>query len=146
MGSLVEVIKDASKRRQVIDDCATLIDGEVSDKGGLSGLAIKAAYASVKGLRPGMIPMAMDGLLDDFSSKVEPYWQKCQAEGANPRVYFTQRKGEIANALLGITDARAQKTPHKVLKSAYEKLRPQAVDHIGSAMPRLADLIQKHAS
>ncbi len=146
MGSLVEVIKDAGKRKQIVDDCATLIDGEVSDKSGLSGLAIKAAYGTVKGLRPGMIQAAMDGLLDDFSAKVDPFWQECQAQKANPRVFFSGKKSEIANALLGITDERAKRTPHKVLKGAYEKLRPMGVDHIGVAMPRLADLMVKHAS
>lgn len=146
MGSLVDVIKDAAKRRQIVEDCAQLIDAEVSDKSGLSGLAIKAGYATVKGLRPGMIQAAMDGLLDDFSAKVDPFWQDCQRANATPRTFFSQRKSEIANALLGITDERARRTPHKVLKGAYEKLRPMGVDHIGAAMPRLADLIQKHAS
>ena len=146
MGSLIEVIKDATRRRQVVDDAATLIDSEVHDKGGLSGMAIKAAYASVKALKPGMIQMSMDALLDDFSARVDPFWQKCVEEKAQPRAYFSARKGEIANALLGITDDRAKKSQHKVLKGAYERLRPQAVDHIGAAMPRLADLIQKHAS
>lgn len=146
MGSLVEVIKDAGRRRQVVDDAATLIDSEVHDKGGLSGMAIKAAYATVKGLRPGMIQMSLDALLDDFSAKVDPFWQQCVAEKAQPRAFFTGRKSEIANALLGITDDRAKKSQHKVLKGAYEKLRPQAVEHIGVAMPRLADLVQKHAS
>lgn len=146
MGSLQETVKDQARRKAVIDDCAGLIDAEVSDKGGLSGMAIKAAYATVKGLRPGMIPMAMDGLLDDFSAKVDPFWARCQESGARPRDFFTKEKQAIANALLGITDDRAKKTPHRTLKAAYEKLRPQAVDHIGAAMPRLADLIQKHAS
>ena len=45
-----------------------------------------------------------------------------------------------------ITDARAERSQHKVLVKAYHRLRPQAVNHIGDAMPRLADLIAKHAS
>ena len=146
MGSLVEAVRDQATRKRVIDDCAGLIEAEVGDKSGLSGAGIKLGYRTVKGLRPGMIPMALDGLLDDFSGKVDPHWAKCQEEGANPRAYFTKNKVVIANALLEITDDRARKTPHKVLKGAYEKLRPQAVDHIGAAMPRLADLIAKHAS
>lgn len=146
MGSLAEVVKDAAKRRQVIEDCAALIDAEVADKHGFSGAAIKLAYASVKGLRPGMIPMSLDALLDDFSVRIDPLWARCQAEAKAPRVFFTANKIEIANALLSITDDRAKKSQHKILKGAYEKLRPQAVEHIGVAMPRLADLVAKHAS
>lgn len=146
MGSLVEVIKDQAKRKRIVEDCASLIDAEVHDKSGLSGLAIKAGYATVKNLRPGMIEAAMDGLLDDFSSKIDPFWQDCQAQKAVPRSFFVNRKTEVANALLSITDERARRTPHKVLKSAYEKLRPMGVEHIGVAMPRFADLLSRHAS
>lgn len=146
MPNLSDVVKEPGKRRAVIDDCAKLIDAEVHDKGGLSGAAIKLAYASVKNIRPGTIEHAMEGLLDDFSARTDPFWARCQSEGADPRAFFTKHKVEVANALLGITDDRAKKTPHKVLKSAYEKLRPQAVEHIGAAMPRFADLVKKHAS
>lgn len=146
MGSLVEVIKDDAKRRVVVDDCVALIEAEVADKSGLTGTGIKLGYKTVKGLKPGMIPMAMNHLLDDFAARVDPYWLDCQKQGKDPRGYFTGKKGEIANALLGITDARAQRSSHKVLVGTYNKLRPMAVDHVGAAMPRFADLVKKHAS
>ncbi len=146
MGSLTEVIKDDARRRLVIDDCVNLIEAEVADKKGLSGVAIKAGYKTVKGLRPGTIPMAMNHLLDDFAEKVEPFWQTCQAEGADPKRYFTQHGGEIANALLGITDARAARAKNKIIAKTYGKLRPTAVDHVTAAMPRFSELVKKHAS
>ncbi len=146
MGSLTEVIKDEQKRKAVIDDCVVLIEAEVGDKRGLSGMAIKAGYKTVKSIRPGTIPMALHHLLDDFAAKVEPYWQDCQAQGKDARSYFTAKKTEIANALLGITDARAQRAKNKVIAKTYGKLRPTAVEHVSAAMPRFADLVKKHAS
>ncbi len=146
MGSLVETIKDDSRRRAVVDDCVALIESEVSDKRGMSGLAIKAAFRTVKGVKPGMIPMAMNHLLDDFAAQIDPLWAQCQASGEAPRAWFGSRKSEVANALLSITDERGRKSNHRVLVGAYNKLRPKAVNYIGDAMPRLADLIAKHAS
>ena len=146
MGSLVETIKDMDKRKAVVDDCVKLIDAEVASKRGVSGIAIKAAFKVVKGFQPGMIPMSMNHLLDDFAAQIDPFWQECQSEGSQSREFFTRRKGDVANALLSITDGRASKSRHRSLVKAYNKLRPQAVNHIGDAMPRLADVIQKHAS
>ncbi len=146
MGSLTDTISDPTRRKAVVADCATLIDAEVADKRGLSGAAIKGAYRTVKGLRPDMITRSMDHLLDDFSKQVDPFWQDCQAKGSDPRGYFTGRKAEVANALLQITDDRAAKSSHKTLVRAYKGLRGKAVDHIGAAMPRFADLLVKHAS
>ena len=145
MGSLVEVVKDSAKRARVLDDCERLIESEVEDKGGLTGLAVKAAYKSVRSLRPDMIRASMDALLDDFSMQVDPFWADCQARAEVPRAYFVRRQNDVANALLHITDQRAERSQHKVLVKAYGGLRPKAVEHIGAAMPRFADLMQRHA-
>ena len=146
MGSLVETIKNETARRAVVDDCVQLLEAEVASKRGISGVAIKGGFKTVKKMRPGMIPMAMNHLLDDFAAQIDPIWAECQASGQDPRAYFTSRKGDVANALLSITDERGRKSDQKVLVKVYSKLRPTAVQHIGEAIPGLADLIVKHAS
>ena len=146
MGSLAETISDPTRRKAVVADCAVLIDAEVADKRGLSGAAIKAGYRSVKGLRPDMITRSMDHLLDDFAGQIDPYWTECQAGSEPPRRFFTDRQRDVANALLQITDDRAARSDHKTLVRVYKGLRGKAVDHIGAAMPRFADLLVKHAS
>lgn len=146
MAKLAEVVADRSRRQAVLDDCVRLIEAEVADKKGLTGMAVKAAFKSVSKLRPGMVRHSMDALLDDFSYRVDPFWAECQSTGAAPRAFFTQKKREIANALLSITDLRAERADNKVLVKAYKGLRGKAVEHIGDAMPRFADLVQKHAS
>ena len=129
-----------------MDDCVVLIDAEVAGKKGLTGKFVRAAFKTVKSFKPGIVPMSMDALLDDFARKVDPHWGTCLSSGAAPRSYFVQNKNAIAMALLEITDERAEKSKHKVLVKAYKSLRGKAIDHIGEAMPRLADLVVKHAS
>jgi hypothetical protein len=146
MGSLAEVVTEDAKRRAVVDDCTRLLDAEVSDKRGLKGMAVKAAFKAVKGVRPGTIPMSIDALLDDFATQIDPFWVQCQESGTAPRSFFKSNGDAIANALLKITDDRAAKSTQRVLKGAYSKLRGQAITHITLSMPRLADLVAKHAS
>jgi hypothetical protein len=145
MGSLAEVLKDAGKRRQIVDAGVRVIEQEVADKGGLSGVAIKATFRLVQGLKPGFVPMALNLLIDDFAAKLDPFWLDCQAQKADPRAYFQRRGNEIAQALLGITDERARRADGPA-RSAYEKLRPEGVKHVVAAMPRLADLCRTWAS
>lgn len=146
MARLTDVVTDPSRRQAVLDDCVRLIEAEVADKSGLTGMAVKAAFKTVAKLRPGMVRHSMDALLDDFSAQIDPFWGACQGSGAAPRAFFSQKKTEIANALLSITDRRAARADNKVLVRAYKGLRGKAVEHIGDAMPRFADLVQKHAS
>jgi hypothetical protein len=146
MASLVDLAKDPTKRRAIVEDAAALLNAEVADKRGFSGKAVKLAFRAVKGVSPGMIPMSIDALLDDFCVQVQPFWESAQNSGQTTRVYFNANSSAIANALLSITDGRAKRSHQRVLRSAYSKLRGQAVKHISDSMTRLADLVERHAS
>jgi hypothetical protein len=145
MPTLTEIIKDPKKRHAVVDDGVIVIEQEVADKGGLSGMAIKAAFGTVKKIKPGFIGGSLNHLLDDFAAQVDPFWLKCQEEKADARGYFVKNGNAIANALLKITDDRSKKASGAA-RSAYDQLRPKAVEHVVTAMPRLAELVKKHAS
>ena len=146
MASLIDIAKDPTKRRAIVDDAARMLDEEVADKRGFSGKAVKLAFRAVKGVSPGMIPMSIDALLDEFCVAIQPIWEECQASGQAARPFFQSRAQHVSDALLSITDSRAEKSTQRVLKSTYSKLRGQAVKHISESMPRLADLVEKHGS
>jgi hypothetical protein len=146
MPSLKEVLTAPGRRKEVIADCVTVIDQEVASKGGLTGLAVKAAYATVKAVKPGIIPHAVDDLLDEFAEKLEPFHG--QAQGASQPIdeYLGGRASEVAEALLSVTDARAKKSKHATIRKAYEKLRPSGKKHVTDAMPRVGRLLKKYAA
>lgn len=147
MADLKSILTDPARRRDVVRDAERLLDDEVSAKSGLTGLAIKGAFKVVKGMRPGMIPDVIDGLLDDFAARLDPFYQ-AQLTATTPSrglvEAFTARKSEIADALLGITDDRAKNTRHTTLKKAYEQLRPQGKKNVEEAIPGVARLVEKH--
>ncbi len=145
MPTLTEVLTDPNRRRRVVDDGVAVIEAEVSDKSGLSGIAIKTAFAMVSRIKPGFIGGALNHLMDDFAGKIDPFWSDCQAKGADARTYFVQNGPKVADALLQITDVRAKGASGPV-RSAYDKLRPEGQKHVVAAMPRLAELVRKHAS
>lgn len=146
MPTMQETVKDPAKRKSIIADCAVIIDEEVASKGGLSGMAIKTAYKLVKGIKPGFIGEAVDGLLDDFSKQLDPLATEASEKGKRVPEYFEANRSRVADALLSITDARAQRSKHGMVKGTYEKLRPSAKRHVEDAVPRVARLIDKYTS
>jgi hypothetical protein len=144
---VARLLDDKSKRPRILTDCERLIDDEVSSKGGLSGLAIKGAYKVVCAVKPGIIRESMDMLLDDFVKRLEPFYADHRKAGAAPAQFgdtLNRRSGEVADALLGITDDRAKRAKNATLKSAYEKLRPQAKKHVEEAVPRVGRTLSPH--
>ena len=148
--SLTTVLKDEERRPSVIDDCAEFIDEEVKAKKGFSGTLIKGGYAVVKRLNKGrMIHEVLEGLLDDFAVALEPIhgpYRDARAEGKEKGFDETlvAQKEEATDALLGVTDERAERGKHKVILKTYRKLRPKAAEHVKAALPGLGKLIDRH--
>ena len=147
MGALSDAIADRSKRRAVVDDGVRAIEAEVASKRGVTGLAVKGAFKVVRGIKPGFIGQALDHLLDDFAARVDPFHDAWKASGTGTcEQYFVSHKNEIAEALLGVTDDRAKRAKNKALVKTYSKLRPQGVQHVTDAMPRVGALVAKHTA
>jgi hypothetical protein len=144
MPTLAEQITSDGKRPAVVTDLASLVDTEVQRKGGLTGLGIKTAYGLVKAIKPSFVRDAIDGLLDECVGRLEPIYASCVAAGGPVGQRFSARAGEVADALLGVTDGRAQRTRHEVAKKAYLRLRPTAKRNVEEAVPRLGELIERH--
>jgi hypothetical protein len=141
--SLGDAINDPSKKKTIVADCCTLIDEEVSDKGGLSGLAVKAGYHAVKGIKPGFIAEVVDKLLPEFADKIDAIWDEGKAAG-KAEGKFVENKSRVADALLSVTDAKSKSAKSAVVRSTYEKLRGSAKKNVEEAVPRLAKLLSKH--
>lgn len=146
MPGLAETLSDDSKKPAVVDDCCQLIDEEVKDKGGISGLAIKAGYGAVKGIKPGFVRQVVTDLLPEFAKVLDPIHAEAVAQNKPVPAHFEANAGRVADALLTITDAKAKNAKSGVVKGTYEKLRPTAKKHVEQAVPRLGRLIAKHAS
>lgn len=142
MASLKDVLLDESKKTDVVDACCKLIDDEVADKGGISGLAIKAGYGVVKGVKPGFVKKVVTDLLPEFATALEPTYQQAKADGKPVGSFFEAQRSQVADALLAITDAKAAKASGAV-KSTYDKLRGTAKKNVEAAVPRLGALVQR---
>jgi hypothetical protein len=142
------MLDDASKRPAILTDCERLIEQEVKAKSGLSGVAIKGGYKVVCKVKPGVIRESMDSLLDDFVDRVEPFWAQHRDVGSGKpedfASYLQNHASDVADALLGITDDRARRAKNRTMKSAYDKLRPQAKKHVQQAVPGVARMLTKH--
>jgi hypothetical protein len=139
---LRDALLSPEKKVAVIADCVTLIDQEVADKGGLSGLAVKAAYSAVKGVKPGFVKQVVEKLLPEFTDALDPLWNEGQAKGS-PAAHMVENRSRAADALLSVTDAKSRGASG-IVKSSYDKLRGSAKKHVEEAVPRLSKVIEKH--
>jgi len=145
MAKLIDKLPLPDRRSEMVDDCCRLLDAEVSRKSGLSGLAVKAGYKMLKGFKPGAVRHAVDGLLDEFIEALEPFHADFEKSGTGTfGGHIKGRKHEAAEALLAVTDRRAQNPDQKALAKAYAKLRGTGLRNVEEAVPGLADLMDRY--
>ena len=146
MANLSELLTDDANKANVVEDCCSLIDAEVKDKGGISGLAIKAGYGMVKGVKPGFIKQAVSDMLPEFAKALDPTYQDAKAQNKPVADFFVQNTAKVADALLAITDARAARVKSGAVKATYDKLRSSAKKNVEAAVPRLGKMVEKYGS
>jgi hypothetical protein len=145
MPTLPEVLTSEANKSRVVEDCLALIDAEVKDKGGISGLAIKAGYGAVKGVKPGFVKNVVTDLLPEFARALDPIYQEAKSSGRPIADFFSAQSDRVAEALLAITDAKAQKSKNGLVKGTYDKLRGSAKKNVEAAVPRLGKMVESHS-
>ena len=58
--------------------------------------------------------------------------------------HMRTRDSEVAEALVQVTDRRAEKTKHNSLRKWYKKLRGSAKRNVQEAVPGLGDLVDRY--
>ncbi|MGD1861611.1 MAG: hypothetical protein ACFB0E_16795 [Leptolyngbyaceae cyanobacterium] len=142
--SLSDLIKDSTVKASIIEDCNQLIDAHVSQKGGMSGIALKTAYRVVKGIGPSYVQGAIGRLLPDVLTALEPIWQEGMAINS-PAQHLIQQRSRTANLILSVTDARIERSSGPIV-SAYNKLRKSVQSDIEAVVPDLASILERHYS
>ena len=138
------LISDQTRREGLVRDLVRVVEQEVASKKGLSGIALKAAFGLVTGVRPGFLQEAIDYLLDGSVEGLEPLLERGQAQGLEVGAALRLDPTATASALLRVVDDRASRAKNQALRKAYDRLRGSAQKQVEEAVPRLADTLQKH--
>ncbi len=141
MATLTEIVRDDARRPAVVEAALHLLDEEVARKKGLVGTMIKAAYKTVKGVSPGFLRSVLEQLLPPFAGAMEPYVERAREAGEPMERFLPAHASEAADALLRITDQKAERAKTAVVRSLYAKLRGKAKPHVEEAMAGVGRLI-----
>ena len=146
MATLQDILLTPENKPHVIDDCLTLIDQEVKGKSGVSGTAVKLAYKTASAFASGYLRGMVELLAPDMIIELEPFWADFSTSGAGDfGDYLVKHGDEVSEALLSVTDRRAETSTRPAILKAYKTVRGGASKHVTAALPALGALVQKYA-
>lgn len=141
--TLLEALQDPTRKERIVVDCVQLVDREVASKSGLSGVALRAGYATFKRIRPGIVRAGLVRLLPEMVQVLDTHWKEGLDSG-DPQRHFSTRADTIADGLLGVTDRIAERSDNRTLVKLYRSLRSSARDHVATAVPSIPAVIRTH--
>ncbi|MEM9817138.1 MAG: hypothetical protein AAF827_12150 [Cyanobacteria bacterium P01_D01_bin.6] len=129
-------------KASIVKDCDHLINSHVSQKGGVSGIALKTAYRVVKGVGPNYVQGAIGRMLPATLKVLDPIWQEGLQSG-DPVAYLEEHRSRTADLILSVTDHRIQHTSGPII-GVYNKLRKSVKSDVETAVPELATILDRH--
>jgi hypothetical protein len=141
---LSDGLLNPDKKAMVVDDCCNVIEAQLASKSGIGGMALKTAFAALKGVKPGYIPYVVEMLLPECFEALDPIWSEGVEKG-DPVEHLVASRSNTADALLSVTDAKAKNVKRQIVRGTYEKLRGSAKQHVEEAVPDLAKVIDKYS-
>ncbi len=140
---LSDGLLDPNKKKMVVAECTNLLDVQVAKMQGISGIALKAGYTAVKGLAPNYCAEAIERLLPESLTAIDPIWSEGVQTG-DPVGHLSHNSDRTADALLNITDVKIEKSKNTTVRGVYSKLRKSAKKHVEEAVPNLAKIIDNY--
>ncbi len=140
---LSDGLLDPNKKKMVVAECTNLLDVQVAKMQGISGMALKAGYTAVRGLAPNYCAEAIERLLPESLTAIDPIWSEGVQTG-DPVAHLSHNSDRTADALLGITDVKIDKSKNTTVRGVYSKLRKSAKKHVEEAVPNLAKIIDNY--
>jgi hypothetical protein len=126
MTTLADTLLAPPRRDALIADLVALVERHVHERPGLRGVTLRAGMAAVKRRLPDAIPRTVTRLLPDLAAAL--------GEG-RPLTVAT---------LMGIADARVERSTHAAVKSFYATFRATAEREAEDIVPKLARVLAKY--
>ncbi|MGP6174233.1 DUF6918 family protein [Corynebacterium sp. A21] len=142
-----------ANREAVVKDLAEFTERTISEQSGVTGIAVKGAYAGVQKIRPDVLTKALDRFLPDLAESLQPHWDDYTTAGGGQSgttgtfgVFLENRRDDVADSLLTSADRNADKLDNGALVKAYRAVRGRGEKILAKNVAGLGTVIEKHAT
>lgn len=145
MGKLSELLQDDARRAELIADLVAMVERHAGQRTGLRGITLRTGLAAVRRKLPDAIPRTVTRLLPDLVAALEPLHAQSKSASAAEFAKFLKRdRTRVAETLMGIADAKVERSSNAALKSFYARFRGTAEHEAEDLVPALADALARH--
>lgn len=126
-------------------DLVTLVDDEVSQLSGLSGVALKGAFATAKKVQPNIVSGGIRRMLPDLLKALDSHWDSYSDSATTDfGAYLHDHANTVVPDLMAITDRYAQNNDSPKLTKMYQSMRSKGEKTLAGSIGPLGRVLEKH--
>lgn len=141
-----------ANREAVVNDLAEFAEQTVSEQSGISGMAVKTAYAGVQKVSPNTIHKGINRALPDLAEALQPHWDDYVTAGGGQAdtagtfgTFLDNRRDEVASSILEIADRTADRLDNPSLVKIYRSMRGRGEKLVAPNVAGIGTVVEKHA-
>ncbi|BAU94269.1 hypothetical protein N24_0007 [Corynebacterium suranareeae] len=130
-----------------VKDMSAFIEETVSKQSGITGIALKGAMAAATKVDSDIVTKGSRRLLPEMADSLDGLWQDYKANGGATDfgAHLEANSSSALDAILNVADRNANNINVPGLDKVYKGVRGKAAKVIEQELPKIGQLIEKHA-
>lgn len=140
-GPLAAQLLEPVRFEAFVNDCTRLVATEIRSR----GMTLRAAFSVVQRIKPDILERTVREQMPAFVGELEPCYSEYRTSASRDfGAWLVAHETRVVNAVLRVTDRRAERIASRPIHSAYQRVRGRAAREISDAVPALAVVIDRH--
>lgn len=139
------IVLSSSAQQAVVVELATALEQHLAGKRGISGMAMKLGFNTLRAARPDVAQRAVRSLLPEVLSVIAPLHADYQGrEDGDIRRFLAAHSRECGAQILARLDARLAASSNTTARGLYQRFRSSAGDELQALLPTLGTVLARH--
>lgn len=139
------IVLPEAARESLVTELAALVEQHLAAKRGISGMAMKLAFNTLRSAKPDIAHRAARTLLPEVLTALGPLRAEFERSRRSSFAQFLgERRQQACEVLLCQIDTRLAQSQNAPAKAIYQRFRGSASDELETLLPQLAAALERH--
>jgi len=132
-------------QESVVTELAAVLEQHLGAKRGISGMAMKLGFNTLRAAKPDIAQRAVRSLLPEVLTALSPLQADAQQQGSGDlNRLLREHSREACERVLARLDARLATSHNATAKALYQRFRGSAAEELQALLPTLGTVLSKH--
>ena len=138
------IVLSEAAQESVVTELAAVLEQHLGSKRGISGMAMKLGFNTLRAAKPDIAQRAVRSLLPEVMTALNTLQASAQQYGGDLSRLLREQGSEACELVLARLDARVAASHNTTAQALYQRFRGSAAEELQALLPTLGTVLSKH--